>query len=234
MPESHQRPEVHLYLKSRTVSTAVYHPETKKVESGGVSSDGIIVGSPFRVANYPASEEGQNTDTAYMLPDEQQRALFLVEELAAKRGYVLKVVDVAKTHLISQVPDPNMKGAELFPVLVVPFSGHRLEGPDAFTEEKVCSVLPAELETVRAFSYIKVRASEIDRVQSALLNFDEVKETHLITGDWDMLAILEFQTTGGRNKKRVLDFIVEKVSNLPGVEDTSTVVPELSMTKFPL
>jgi len=210
----------------------VYHPETKMV-GGGTASDGIVVGSPFRVAS-PTAPEAHETDTAYMLPDDQQRALLLVEDLATKRGYTLKVLDISRTNLMTQVPESVSKGEERFPILVIPFSQHRLEGPDSFTEENVCAVLPAELETVRAFSYIKVRASEIDRVQSALLNYEEVKETHLITGDWDMLAILEFQTSGKLNKKRVLDFIVEKVSTLPGVEDTSTVVPEISMTKFPL
>lgn len=224
---------MHLYLKSRKVATAVYHPETKQVETG-TASDGIVVGSPFRVSGSPSTPEAHSTDTAYMLPDEQQRALFLVEELAAKRGYALKVVDISRTNLLTQVPESIPTGEEEFPILVIPFSQHRLDGPGAFTEEKVCAVLPTELETVRAFSYIKIRASEIDRVQTALLNYEEVKETHLITGDWDMLAILEFKTSGKMNKKRVLDFIVEKVSNLPGVEDTSTVVPEVSMTKFPL
>jgi DNA-binding Lrp family transcriptional regulator len=169
-----------------------------------------------------------------MLSDDQARAVAMVEEIAPKRGYALKVVDVAKTNILSQFLDTHLKGVERFPVLIAPNSHRRLEGPEDFKEETLCAALPTELKITRAFSYIKVRTQDIDHVQKSLLAYPEVKETHLVTGDWDVLAILEFPPNPSASKRQVLDFIVEKVAKIPGVEDTSTLVPEYSVTKFPV
>ena len=60
----------------------------------------------------------------------------------------------------------------------------------------------------------------------------EVKELHFLTGDWDILVCLDFPPPA--TKRRVLDFVTERIRGIPEVLDTSTVVPEFSVTKFPI
>ncbi len=67
-----------------------------------------------------------------------------------------------------------------------------------------------------------------------MLEVPEVKEIHVITGDWDLLVMLEFPPKEGAGKRHVLEFIIEKVAKVGGVEDTSTMVPEYTITKLPL
>jgi hypothetical protein len=47
-----------------------------------------------------------------------------------------------------------------------------------------------------------------------------------------MLVVLEFPPAT-TNKRAVLDFVTERIRGIPEVLDTSTIVPEYSVTKFP-
>ena len=55
---------------------------------------------------------------------------------------------------------------------------------------------------------------------------------HLLTGDWDVFVVLEFDPTRAK-KRQVLDFVTERIRGIPEVLDTSTLVPEYTVTKFP-
>jgi DNA-binding Lrp family transcriptional regulator len=222
--------EVVLYIKSRKVVTAFHHANESQVRSRPAEAS---AGGPISSSDN-APQDANDVEVGFMLPDEQSKVLTMVEEITARRGYNLKVVDVGKTNPITQFVETRLRGVENFPVLEVVHSHRRLEGPESFNEDRLCAVMPTELKLVRVFSYLKVKTPEIDNVQKKLLNYDEVKETHLVTGDWDVLAILEFPTSDAGSKRQVLDFIIEKMAKIPGVEDTSTLVPDFSMTKFPL
>jgi DNA-binding Lrp family transcriptional regulator len=221
--------EVILYLKSRKVVTSFHHTNESQVRTRPVEA---AVGGP--ISSSDLGSKDNDVEVAFVLPDDQSKVLALVEEISARRGYGLKVVDVGKTNVITQFVETHLRGVERFPVLEVLPSHHRLEGSENFNEDKLCAIMPTELKLVRVFSYLKVRTPEIDNVQRRLLSYDEVKETHIVTGDWDVLAILEFPTSDAGSKRQVLDFIIEKMAKIPGVEDTSTLVPDFSMTKFPL
>lgn len=221
-------PEVALYVKSRKVVTSFYRAaatDTSRSATAYEPALGVAMG-----LEPPKTE----AETTYMLPDEQARAVALVEEVAARRGYVVKLTDVGKANPLTQFVETHLKGVEQFPVLVVPASKRRLEGLTAFTENTLCAAMPTELKTTRAFSYLKVRTGDIKEVQRSLLSFEEVREVHLVTGDWDVLVVLEFPPATASSKRQVLDFIIEKVAKIGGVEGTSTMVPEYSTTKFPL
>ncbi|HYA10667.1 MAG TPA: Lrp/AsnC ligand binding domain-containing protein, partial [Thermoplasmata archaeon] len=69
-------------------------------------------------------------------------------------------------------------------------------------------------------------------IRQMLEDLAEVKELHFLTGDWDILVVLQFPPTT-TNKRRVLDFVTERIRGIPEVIDTSTLVPEYSVTKFP-
>jgi DNA-binding Lrp family transcriptional regulator len=92
--------------------------------------------------------------------------------------------------------------------------------------------MPAELSTVRAFTYLKVRGGDLDRIRELLLTLPEIREMHFLTGDWDVFVVLEFGE-GRSNKRQVLDFVTDRIRGIPEVLDTSTLVPEYSVSKFP-
>ena len=126
----------------------------------------------------------------------------------------------------------RLRGVQTFPVLVTP-SGTRVEGTSGFSEERLAEIMPTELTKTRAFTYLKVRGGDLDRIRQTVLNFAEVKEVHLLTGDWDLFVILEFAAST-TNKRQVLDFVTEHIRGISDVLDTSTLVPEYSVTKFPV
>jgi hypothetical protein len=47
-----------------------------------------------------------------------------------------------------------------------------------------------------------------------------------------MFIVLEFSASA-TDKRQVLDFVAEKIRTLSEIVDTSTLVPEYSVTKFP-
>lgn len=231
-------PEAHLYVKSQKVVTSFYRAEATQrssPEAAGMATSGVAVtGSMYGASDLALSRDTSGSDVGYMLPDDQARAAALVDEVAARRGYVVKVTDVGKAGRLTQFVEAHLKGVEQYPALVVPSSSRRLAGLEAFTVEKLCCAMPAELQLVRAFSYLKIKTDQLGEVQKTLLNYEEVKEIHVLTGDWDILAVLEFPEATASSKRQVLDFIVDKVAKINGVENTSTLVPEYSTSKFPI
>jgi len=168
----------------------------------------------------------------FFLSDDQARCQALVEEAAAQRGYRLKVIDVEKVGRIERLIAEHLRGVQKFPVLISPL-GRRLEGVDSFTDEALAAIMPTDLKSVRAFSYLKVRGGDLDKIKRILETLPEVKELHFLTGDWDILVVLDFEPSAA-NKRRVLDFVTDRIRGIPEVLDTSTIVPEYSLTKFPL
>jgi hypothetical protein len=218
--------ELTLYVQSKKVLTNFYRPPAVRT-----SSDGQVSSAETHHAARSEDEGYGSADEAYFLSDDQARCLALTEELAKKRGYELRVVDVAKVGRLERLVTEHLRGVTNFPVLIGP-TGARLEGVGAFSEEHLCAQMPAEMATLRAFSYLKVRGGDLDRIRELVLGFPEVKELHLLTGDWDVFLVLEFHD-GPNTKRRVLDFVTDRIRGIPEVLDTSTLVPEVSVTKFP-
>lgn len=222
-------PELHLYVKSRKAVTAFYRPQPQQVQATGQDTIGVSSSLEGRTGR-----DSQEAQVDYMLSDDQARAVAIVEEVAARRGYSVKLIDVGRANPLTQFVEEHLRSVEKYPVLLIPGQPHRLESPEAFTPEALCQIMPAEPQYTRAFSYLKVKTAELDRVKKALLAFNEVKETHMVTGEWDLLVLLEFPPKEKMSKRHVLDFIIDRVAKINGVEDTSTLVPEYSITKFPI
>lgn len=215
--------ELTLYLQSKKAVTNFYRPPAARAE-------GNVGVTDVRATGRTEDDAAGSAEEVFFLSDDQARCLALVEELARKRGYQVKVVDVSKVGRLEQLVTQHLRGVTTFPVLVSP-SGTRLEGVEAFTEEHICEEMPTEMTTIRAFTYLKVRGGDLDRIRELVLGFKEVKELHLLTGDWDVFLVLEFADV--KTKRRVLDFVTERIRGIPEVLDTSTLVPEFSVTKFP-
>ncbi|MCI4361447.1 MAG: Lrp/AsnC ligand binding domain-containing protein [Thermoplasmata archaeon] len=227
MPEAKSR-ELTLYVQSRKAVTSFFRPASHG--GGGASAE---EGLTADLARPPHSDPDamRAGDEVFFLSDDQARCVALAEELALKRGYSVKVNDIAKAGRFERLVAERLRGVQNFPVLLGPGEA-RLEGVAAFTEEHLCEMMPAEMPTQRAFTYLKIRGGDLDRIKEILLTLPEVREMHLLTGDWDAFVVLEFDAS--RTKKRqVLDFVTERIRGIPEVLDTSTLVPEYTVTKFP-
>jgi DNA-binding Lrp family transcriptional regulator len=87
--------------------------------------------------------------------------------------------------------------------------------------------------SMRAFVFINVTpVGKVEDVTKKLLRFDEVKEVHMITGEKDLIAVLEVERELlARSSKKVLDFVVKKIANIDNVKRTETIIPTYSITK---
>jgi len=212
--------ELVLYVQSKKAVTTFYRPPTPT--SGAVPAP----------TSRPSDEVSVGDSPVFFLSDDQARCVALVEETASHRGYHIRVVDVEKVGRLERLVAERLRGVQNFPVLISS-KGPRLEGVDQFTDERLAELMPTELKSVRAFAYLKVKGGDLDRIRTLLETLPEVKELHFLTGDWDILVVLDFPSSDS-NKRRVLDFVTDRIRGIPEVLDTSTVVPEYSVSKFPL
>ncbi|MGC2288676.1 MAG: Lrp/AsnC ligand binding domain-containing protein, partial [Thermoplasmata archaeon] len=214
-----------LFVQSKKAITNFYRPSATRVAVNPETGDS---GS----ASVGGDEGAGIAEEAYFLSDDQAHCLAMAEETAARRGFRIRVVDVGKAGMFGKLVAEHLRGVEKFPVLIGP-TGQRLEGVPSFTEERLCDMMPTEMFRLRAFTYVKVRGGDLDRIKDLVLAYPEVRELHLLTGDWDVFVVLEFKEAGTR-KRQVLQFVTEKIRGLPEVVDTSTLVPEYSVSKFPM
>jgi len=222
--------ELTLYIQSKRTVTSFYRPAVPSPGPGfGPATAQPVAGAPSGLSEHAAAgDEGP----VYFLSDDQSRAVALTEDLAQRRGYTLKIVDVEKAGRLERLVTEHLRGVTMFPVLVSP-TGLRLAGVDQFTDENVAALMPTELKTVRALSYLKVKGGDLEHIRRLLEGLAEVKELHFLTGDWDMLVVLEFPPTAANKRREVLDFVTDRIRGIPEILDTSTLVPEFSVSKFP-
>jgi len=87
----------------------------------------------------------------------------------------------------------------------------------------------------RAFVFVDVATGKDKKVLEKLLKYDEVIEVHLIPGQYDVLAVLEFELYGREifvsAQEAILKFVIEKIRKLREVRDTNTIFPSFSITK---
>jgi len=87
----------------------------------------------------------------------------------------------------------------------------------------------------RAFVLVNVAPGKEKKILEKLLKYDEVIEGHIITGQYDVLVVLEFELYGreifASFQETASKFVVEKIRKLRNVLDTSTIIPSFSVTK---
>ncbi len=215
--------ELTLYVQSKRAISTFYRTPIS-TETAGTSPPGA--------ASVTGEDSTRGEEGVHFLSDDQARCVALTEEVAERRAYKVKVVDIEKAGRVERLIAEHLRGVQKFPVLISPRGG-RLEGIEEFTDERLSEMMPSELKSVRALTYLKVRGGDLDRIRHLLETLVEVKELHFLTGDWDILVVLDFPPPA-TSKRRVLDFVTERIRGIPEVLDTSTVVPEFSVTKFPV
>jgi DNA-binding Lrp family transcriptional regulator len=91
-------------------------------------------------------------------------------------------------------------------------------------------------DRLRAFIYIDVKSGNEKKFLEKLLNFEEVIEAHLIAGQYDVFAVLEFKLLGKglflSNQEIISKFVIEKIRKLKEVRNTNTIIPTYSLNKI--
>ena len=86
----------------------------------------------------------------------------------------------------------------------------------------------------RIFVLADTTAGKEEIVLEKLLKYDEVIEGHLISGQYDLLVVVEISLFGKpmfTSVQELAQELVRKIRMLGDVRDTNTIVPFLSMTK---
>ncbi len=99
-----------------------------------------------------------------------------------------------------------------------------------------CSVSTHEMKgRRRAFVFIAIAPGSEEAFVERIMRYEEVLEAHLTVGEYDVLAVLEFEVYGQAFlwsfQEIVSNFVLEKIRRLRGVRDTNTIIPTRSITK---
>jgi len=84
---------------------------------------------------------------------------------------------------------------------------------------------------VRSFVFVKVKVGREEETVKNLLQIPEVKEVHEITGDFDLLCVLETEETLVYPWKKVTEVVIGKIRKMDGLTDTRTIIPFSSKIK---
>ena len=86
----------------------------------------------------------------------------------------------------------------------------------------------------RAFVLLSVELGKEEEVMEKLLKIGEVKEVHIITGEKDLIVVLETERElVVPSSKKITDLISRRIASINGVQDTETIIQTLSKTKWP-
>jgi DNA-binding Lrp family transcriptional regulator len=87
----------------------------------------------------------------------------------------------------------------------------------------------------RAFVFIAIAPGSEEAFIERLMRYEEVLEAHLMVGEYDVLAVLEFEVYGQAFlwsfQEIVSNFVLDKIRRLRGVRDTNTIIPTRSITR---
>ena len=88
--------------------------------------------------------------------------------------------------------------------------------------------------TYRAFVMVGTVPGQDENVVKSLLKFKEVLEVHFISGNYDLLAVVEIDLHGKTiftPVQEITQFVVQKIRKVEGIRTTSTMLPLRSLTK---
>jgi len=84
----------------------------------------------------------------------------------------------------------------------------------------------------KAFVLMKVNPGHEEEVVDNLMKIPEIKEVHIVPGNWDILAVISSkkEVAIGSDEK-VYRLVLEKIEKIKHVQDTNTMVSQFSKTK---
>jgi len=84
----------------------------------------------------------------------------------------------------------------------------------------------------KAFVLIKVVPGHEEEVVDELLKIDEVKEAHIIPGEWDIIAVVSSEKEiVVPSDEKVYRLVMSKINKIKHIQDTNTMVSQFSRTK---
>src|SRR5207302_3813031 len=86
---------------------------------------------------------------------------------------------------------------------------------------------------VRAFIYLATKLGKEKSVAEDLWGIPEIKEVHIIPGKYDILAIAEVERKFLEpDSHNIYWFLLSRIEGIAGIEDTSTIIPVISMSHW--
>ena len=87
-------------------------------------------------------------------------------------------------------------------------------------------------DTARAFLLVNVDTGKEDPVVDKLLKLEEIREAHLVPGDWDIIAVIEVEKALVKpSSERITELVKDKVRKISGITHTVTLIPAVSKIK---
>lgn len=87
-------------------------------------------------------------------------------------------------------------------------------------------------DTARAFLLVNVDTGKEDPVVDKLLKLEEIREAHIVPGDWDIIAVIEVQKALVKpSSERITELVKDKVRKISGITHTVTLIPAVSKIK---
>ncbi|MDV3292881.1 MAG: Lrp/AsnC ligand binding domain-containing protein [Nitrososphaerales archaeon] len=84
----------------------------------------------------------------------------------------------------------------------------------------------------KAFVLLKVRPGHEKRVMDDLLKLPEVREVHIVPGQWDLIAIVEIEKEAVvPSDRKVYSVVMDRIGKIKHVQDTDTMVSQFSRSK---
>jgi len=84
----------------------------------------------------------------------------------------------------------------------------------------------------KAFVLIKVAPGHEEEVVDNLMKVPDVREAHIVPGDWDIIAVVSSQKEiVVPSDEKVYKLVLDKISKIKHVQDTNTMVSQFSKTK---
>ena len=86
---------------------------------------------------------------------------------------------------------------------------------------------------VRAFIYLSTKLGKEKNVAEDLWKVPEIKEVHIVPGKYDILAVAEVERKFLEpDTQNIYWFLLARIENIPNIENTSTVIPVISMSRW--
>jgi DNA-binding Lrp family transcriptional regulator len=84
----------------------------------------------------------------------------------------------------------------------------------------------------KAFVLVKVAPGHEKKVLEELMNIDEVREAHIVPGEWDILAVVSSKREiVAPSDERVYRVVLDKINKIKNIQDTNTMVSQFSKSK---
>jgi len=84
---------------------------------------------------------------------------------------------------------------------------------------------------IKAFELIRAQTGKEELLMHRLMKIPQLRETHLLAGEWDIMATLAFEEQPVDPREHLLNLVTGKIRKMPLVRDTNTVVPAMSHTR---